>query len=78
MLVVLGYDLDDSIVDEIAELDLHAGDILDLINERAVDEDHLHHVWHLSDEGAKKFHETMHELYDEFSASKTKILTEGF
>lgn len=78
MLVVLGYDLDDELVNEMVELDLHAGDILDLINERAVEEGNLHHVWHLSESASKKFHETMDELYKDFSASETDILTEGF
>ena len=76
MLVILGYDLDDVIVDEIVELDLHTSDILDLINERAVQEDNLHHVWHLDESASKKFHETMDQLYDEFSASKKEILND--
>lgn len=78
MLVVLGYDLDNDTVNTIVQADLHASDILDLINETAVEEDHLHHVWHLSDDAGKKFQEVMNDLFNEFSASETKVLLEGF
>lgn len=72
MLIVIGYDLPDKIYNDIAEKDMHGSDVLDLINEVAIDLDYRHHVWHLSSDAEIEFDDSMNALFEKFSTPKTK------
>jgi hypothetical protein len=63
MIVLLQFDLDDKIVDEISAQDTHAEDIIDQINDAAIAEDNLHGVWHLGDNQVEAVNKVLGKLW---------------
>ena len=77
MLIVIGFHLDDSTYRRLSRLDLHANDLLDLMNDTAIENDNRYSVWHLSDEAIKEFDESMGALFADFSTPKTREIIDA-
>ena len=76
MIILIGFELDDEIYSDMANKDMHGEDILDLINEVAIEQDSRHHVWHFPDVANNKLQEILDAAFVEFSMSETRELLE--
>ena len=76
MIILIGFELDDETYTHMANRDIHAEDILDLINEMAIEQDSRRHVWHFPDVANNKLQEILDAAFVEFSMSETRELLE--
>ena len=64
MIVLLQYDLDKEIVENIKQSDLQGDDLMDLINETALYQDKRHGVWHFPDSAVERLNVLLKDLLD--------------
>ncbi len=67
MKVLIMFHLDDEDVKEISAQDLHPQDLIDQINDAAINEDLRDEVWHFSDSSYVSVVTTLSKLWDEES-----------
>ena len=67
MKVLIMFHIDDEEVEEISAQDLHPQDLIDQINDAAIEDDLRDEVWHFGDASDEKAVRTLNVLWDEES-----------
>lgn len=69
MKVVMIFDVQDEVYEEIMNIDMHAEDLCDLFNEHAL-ENEPDEVWHFSDENDQELYGVIHDLFMKVEVKK--------